>query len=205
MKNSTEQDDYDVADEILARLLESKLSDQIVRRIEAAAAEYRHPEQDVQDASKFNDEIARFVQHLYRQALVPSRNLSVTEALAEAIDLLEYCRDVGGYESALLEAIAVDGAGVRFVLRCLAQALADRESSRMEIASLAEAINPTDWRLHHSLTEAVLRTYPEMRPSDVPGCESIHLAAHYKDLIRSAKRQHSLLSQFVTGPAKVSG
>jgi len=199
MTSLTKAEDSYGAQEILDSLLESTVVDQVVHHFDLCLAEYNYPEHDVKSTNEFNDEITRFIQHIYRHARTPHQNLSSREALAEAIHILKQCSEIDDYSEALIKATTTAGAGVNYVLECIAKAVRDSEIRKTFDLIFSKTVDPSNWKLQIEITEILFRDFGSFLRPEIAAGSPTQFAGECRRLAEVVKNSLDTIRQ-LAGP-----
>ena len=117
---------------------------------------------------RFHQVIGEFTQHVYRSGVRVSRELSPTQAAAEAIFLLENgyrSAQSDGYDAALLDAMNPQTDGIRWVLAHLADIIKEKERGKYTSWVFATTLGSLDWSAKCRLAQVLL---DQLSPCLVP-------------------------------------
>ena len=148
----------------------------------------------------FNRIIAGFVQHLYREGLRLSRNLSDRESLTEAVSLLrKYYRGVytKGYDGALLDAVTGSLEGVEMVLSALAEAIKAAERDKYIASIFVQNIDQLDWEGKCQIVSTYFKQYENSLPPQFCEMDCARWAGHLADLIVNHMSSERLIGQII--------
>jgi len=174
-------------EKILTVLQNDYTTNRISEQIDNALKNY-NPKKDIKTHNDFNNELSRFIQHLFLNGLPIPRNISLKKALSEAINLLEQyyeCQGAIGYDAAYLEAVSPSGKGFNFVLTQLTETLKNIEISRYTNWLHAALINPSDWKTQRKIVEELINNYRRFLPNEIVNRKPIYFVKHYRDLIET--------------------
>ena len=179
----------------LTRLLnEAHLSALIDEPVDRVAAGVRHERAEADSVAGLHEVAARFVQRLYAEALPGMRKLSASQALDEAITLLErgYAgRGANGYFEAVLDATDESHGGIEVALLKMADVVKVRRRALYVNWLVARHIDPTDWELKCSLASLLLdRCEPFLSPQ-LQGCSPERTSAARTSTSRSSATRRS--------------
>ena len=171
---------------IIDQLNERILSYSIDKPVDEALKNFKVNSSEVTSHKEFNSIIASLFQELYRHNLGFTRELSESEALGEAIMLLEkyYQTDrFNGYEGALFEATIKGQHGILFVLKRIVEIYKQNEREKYISSIIKKSIDPTDWYLVKELIEEIVKSYHHRLPSELLKFKPIELIPYYEELI----------------------
>lgn len=193
--------------EILAILEDQAHIQRISDRIEYARNSFNLMTSDVKSHSEFNQEISRFIQHVYSRGLLVSKVVSSKGALSEAINLLDqYYGNQGGdgYNEAYLDAVSTTGKGIEFVLQALAEIISQREIGRYINWLFASIIDPTDKETHEVTIEGIIKKFGSLLPEEIVTGNPVRFVKNYRDLIETIISTNNLLKQIETSSIIIS-
>jgi len=171
---------------ILSELIESVQARMISDRIDSAFRSLQLPGVKVVSHCEFNNQIALFIQHIFRDGLINPVNLDKNAALAEAISLIDLHYEgfgVIGYESAYLEVIDESGKGLESVLTKMAEIIKSIETQKWLNAYYLRNINPLDKNLHAEIVKSLFEQYPEYYPENILTIDPVCFCQHYRELL----------------------
>jgi len=175
-----------ILENIVGLLDEEIVSREIDAPIDLALQTFRFDEKMPFSHADFNQIIARFVQHLYREGLRLWRDLSDRESLTEAISLLRrYYRGVytKGYDGALLDACTGRLEGVEMVLSALAEAIKVAERDKYIVSIFVQNIDQLDWEGQCQIVSTYFKQYESSLPPQLRETDCARWAGHLADLI----------------------
>jgi hypothetical protein len=182
MMNLNRQQGSLLIHQLLTDLREDTPEQEIAERLDLAATDYPRQRYDSINSDTLNEEIARFIQHLYRHGLVPSRQVNYRVALAEANYLLDSSyagRRQGGYETAYLHISTTGSEGLEILFRDLTETVKERAIRRFTGWKWSILIDPTDKDLHRNIVEGLMDHFGQLLlGQDVAG-GSDHWAKFY--------------------------
>lgn len=123
----------------------------------------------------FMDVVGDFVRRIYLDGLGASRNLSRSQARAEALIIIERAyqsQDVQGYYAALAEAFN----GIESVLARIAEFIITRTRERHIRWVHSSRIDPFDWPTRCLIAEILIERWGPFLPPDIRSCNSAQLA-----------------------------
>ena len=173
-------------DDIINQINERLLSDSIENSVDEVLKNFKVNPSEVTSHKDFNSIIALLFQELFRHNPGYTRVHSESEALGEAIMLLEnhYQTDKSkGYEGALFEAITKQQRGIIFVIERIAEIYKQKEHEKDITSIIKKSIDPTDWYLVKELIEEMVKNYHRWIRPEFLEFNPIELIPHYKELI----------------------
>lgn len=183
----------------LQRLLdEARLAAVIDEPIDRVAEAFQHECVGVTSVADLHEVVGRFVQRLHAEALPGKRTLSESQALGEAIALLErnYAgQGANGYFEAVLDARDESGAGIGLVLSKMADAMKVQGRALYVRWLIARHVDPTDWELKCSLAALLVEQCSLSLPPQLQACPCEQLADLAIDLLLSDLATASQLRQ----------
>jgi len=145
----TQQWAHQIIHELVSRLDDGRLAQQIDAPIDRATAEYECPPETTYSADEFHNRVADFVRYLYRRALPAGRRLSDGQAHDEAIALLQQCyegvRD-NGYDAAAMDAADPSLPGLPAVLIRLAESVKARQREMAARCIVTRVLGAAGWQ-----------------------------------------------------------
>jgi len=175
-----------IIDQIVALLDEQHLHQTIDTALDAAAASFQRPETPNVTHELFHRVLGDFVAHVYEHGLSIPQKLSLQQACAEAIALL----DAGyqgphrsGYEAALVDALDTAMDGMALVLFRLTEVLKVTERQKYTRWVFTEALAPLDWQCRCRVAETLLDRLRTFLPAELLRCTAAQLADEIPALI----------------------
>ncbi len=169
--------------EILERLNvlldESKLLREIDQPIEAALQGFHVNQSQPLTTQDFHAAVAAFVRHIYQEGLAARYTLSASQALGEAILLLDSYyqgQQVRGYIGALLDAAQPPSLGLGLILTQLASIIAAAERQKYTAWVLARTLGPLSWPERCQVTGLLVQAYGPYLPQPLRSCPLEQLA-----------------------------
>jgi hypothetical protein len=181
---------------LLAELIESIPARTISDMIDSAFRSFQLPGERVASHNEFNEHIALFIQHIYRDGFINPVNLDKNAALAEAISLLDlYYEGFGviGYESAYLDVIDDTGKGFEFVVTKMAEIIKNIETQKWLNAYYLRNINPLDKNLHAEIIKSLFEQHPEYYPENILTIDPVCFCQHYRELLDIVVQSEGLI------------
>jgi len=202
MKNSNSQDvknkTLQVLGTLLARLDTNHISHAFDRVLDSYIDQYRIST----NHAEFNREIAGFLQAVYLIGVRPSMTLSIREATAKAISLLNRYRNsqgAEGYEAAYLDAVYSGEEGIGDVCFQLLQIVKESEIRKYRDYVYATTIDPSDWRLHINITAGIIELYGEFLPPLIRESPPVRFSWYYKELINMVLSSQDIALKISSG------
>ena len=168
-------------DRIDSLLDEGHMQESIDRRLDSAAVTFLMPGIDSTIPSNrgFLDLIAKFARHVHLCGLPISRNLTATQARAEAVSILErtYQGQGGrGYEAALVDTLSLGESGADYILSYVTNALKVEERRKHIRWVLATNIDSLSWESKRDIVCVILCRLKDLLPDEVRTCRPERLA-----------------------------
>lgn len=127
----------------------------------------------------------RFVQHLFRLGLQPSREITLSCACATAEDLLNTSyRVCGGYYAAYLDG-RESASALAGVFQALLGAMKEVERERYERSILAEQTSGWEWGVQIEITRSLLKRLSKYLPDDLRELSPAQLSGSWLELLRA--------------------
>ena len=173
-------------DTLVVLLNEERMAEEIDERIDLVVETFKTKVKVPLSHPDFNRLIAEFVRDLYRKGLRLPRYLSLKEALAEAVSLLEkYYQGIHtrGYDEALVDASGNDLEGFEYVLSQLAESIKAVERIKYVKWVFTDTVDQSDWEAHCRIAATYLVKYKDLLPPEFRDMDPARLAEHFQDLI----------------------
>ena len=148
----------------------------------------------------FNRIIAGFIQHLYRDGLRLSRDLSDRESLTEAVSLLRrHYRGVytKGYDGALLDASTGNLEGIEMVLSVLAETIKATERDKYTASVFVHNIDQLDWKAQCQIVSTYFKRYESSLPPQLRETDCARWTGYLSDLIVNHMSSEILIGQII--------
>ena len=173
-------------DTLVVLLNEERMAEEIDERIDLVVETFKTKVKVPLSHPDFNRLIAEFVRDLYRKGLRLPRYLSLKEALAEAVSLLEkYYQGIHtrGYDEALVDASGNDLEGFEYVLSQLAESIKAVERIKYVKWVFTDTVDQSDWEAHRRIAATYLVKYKDLLPPEFRDMDPARLTEHLRDLI----------------------
>jgi hypothetical protein len=180
---------------IVALLDETCVRDKIDEPIDVAAATFSFEEVQPVSHRHFHQVLGNFVQHVYQNGLHPPQVLSLAQACAQAIALLDmgYSSQARGYDAALVDAMSPRHDGMNLVLAQLAEVTKDNEKRKYMHWVFAASLGPLAWSERCRVAGLLLdRLRPFLSPQ-LQGCVAAQLVDEIPALIATHLSSDALL------------
>lgn len=202
MMNSSSQDIKNKTLQVLgtlsARLDTSHISHAFDQALDYYVNQYRIPVNN----AEFNREIASFLQTVYLIGVKPSMTLSIREATAKAVSLLDrYHNNQGakGYEAAYLDAVYSGEEGIGDVCFQLLQIVKESEIRKYRDYVYSTTIDPSDWQFHVNITQGIIELFGEYLPPLIGESPPVRFSWHYKELIEMVLSSQDIALKISSG------
>jgi|GEM_PF-2064163 len=186
MKNSSEAMQSQLIKDIIDKVLSVSAVEEISQVWDVAINSYAFPKDDISSLTEFNECLTEFVMHMPGYGREVSSGQARSEALAEAISLLERNYDsqgAKGYDGAYLDAIDTFGAGITAVLTQLGEAMKQQQLFRLIEWHTTNLINPTDWQLQKQIVTHLIKLLGDSLPEVIRDSDPSRFTNTYRDLI----------------------
>jgi len=161
-----------------ARQIDDPIDDALERFGDVRPEPYSH--------TRFTETTARFVQHVYEQALPPGRTLTLWQARDEAVALLARAYRgtyANGYHGAVLDAADPSGPGLGLVLARIAEVIkSERRQMQMRCVE-SRHIDSADWDTKCAMALILIGRCGEFLPPELRCCPPEQLAEDVFDLL----------------------
>ena len=130
--------------------------------------------------------IGDFVHHINKNGSRLRQKLSVTQARAEAVAILEagyQGSHASGYDAAFLDVLNPKLDGYEFVLSQIAEIIKGMSRQRHIKWVYSSRIAPLDWPTRYRIAEILLKHWRPFLPLNISQCSPAQLADHLPDLI----------------------
>ena len=187
-----------ILDKLSALLCEERIAKEVDEPIDLAAHTFRLKITIPINYSKFNQVIAAFVRHLYRNGAALSHGLSEQEALAEAIFLLEghyQNEEAKGYDKALLDAVGTDIEGFELVLYRLADAIKTVERKKYIQWVFVDNFFHLGWELKQRIVSFYLKQNEVYLQTPLIDLNPVRLVDHFCELLLNHLSDDNLINQ----------
>jgi hypothetical protein len=186
MKNSSEAKQSQQIKDIIDKVLSVSAVEEISQVWDAAINSYAFPKDDISSFTEFNECLTEFVMHMPGYNREVSSGHARSEALTEAINLLERHYDnngTRGYEAAYLDAIDTFDAGIAAVLTQLGEVMKQQQLFRLIEWHTTNLINPTDWPLQKQIVTHLIKLLGDSLPEVIRNSDPSRFTNTYRDLI----------------------
>lgn len=191
---------------ILGLLDEELMRSEIDERIEKAAAQFEFDHEVPVTHQFFTRIISAFVQHIYEHGLRLPRLLSASQALTEAVAVLErgYRNPHAmGYDAAYLDAVNPEQNGVVVVLAGMTEAIKETERKKYVRWVFRSCIDQSDWNMKCQMAEFLLEHIGPFLPPEILRYDPAQLAEDLPELIVTHLRTDRVLGQLLSGSANL--
>ena len=188
-----------IVDEILRLTDEEYLQCLIDEPIEKAAFEFEFEEIKPVTHRTFLSVTASFVRHIYKGALLVPKTLSLAQAGAEAIAILEDTYqnvDTKGYYAAFIDA-SIRQSGLEFVLAHMAESIASTERAKHLRWACARLMDPWEWPERCLMAEILLERWKPFLPPQIKDCSPAQLVDHLPEWISTLHGVDSMVKKFM--------
>ena len=188
-----------ILDEILRLTDEQYLKRLIDETIEKVAFEFEFKEINPVTHKTFMNVTTQFVRHIYRSALPVPKTLSLAQAKAETIVILEDTYqnvDNKGYYAAFLDA-SIKQSGLEFVLAQMAESITFTERAKHLRWACARLMDPWQWTERCLIAEILLERWKPFLPPQIKDCPPAQLADHLPEWISTLHGTDSIIKKFL--------
>lgn len=186
-----------IIEEAFERISEEYLHIRIDEPIEKAAASFEFDREAPVTHQTFSQITRDFVRHIYGQGPWWWRKMSIPEAGAEALAILEsgYQSPIGrGYDSAFLAASNQQYNGLEYVLTQMAGYISAMARARYIRWVLASQIELSDWPKRCLIAEILLKQWEPFLPSNLRACSPAQLSYCLPELIKVLLSANKMVS-----------
>ena len=186
-----------IIEEVFEKISEEYLHIWIDEPIEKAAASFEFDREALITHQTFIQITGDFVRHIYGQGPCCWRKMSIPEANAEALAILEsgYQSPIGrGYDYAFSAASNQQFNGLEYVLAQMAGYISAMARTRYIRWVLASQIELSDWPKRCLIAEFLLKQWEPFLPSNLRACSPAQLAYWLSDLINSMLTANKMVS-----------
>ena len=172
--------------EIFDLLGEEALQQSCDSPINDAAQSFQLPETDKVTYRLFLETIGSFVQHIYAHGWMPRQALSLPQARAEAIRLLQrnyQGQGAYGFEAAYLDALNPTFNGLEFIITQLTQIMISKARQRYTNWVLQDHLNCLEWSERVLMANKLMQRWLSLEPDNMEHAHPSQLADHCGDLI----------------------
>jgi len=198
MNSEHVQSFQEVIDRMLSLLSEERILAEIDQPLDEAVGAFQLELREPLSHSSFNEVVAQFIRHIYRAGLRLPRHLSKTEALAEAVFLLQRYYQGGyteGYDGALWDAMSRSLEGLELALSRLGESVKEVERNKYVNSVFAQHVDLLDWETKRQLVITYLDQYGDFLPAQVRELDPARLVDHFHALIINHTSSINLLKQ----------
>lgn len=188
-----------ILDEILRLTDEQYLKRLIDEPIEKAAFEFEFKEINPVTHQAFMSVTTQFVRHIYKGALPVPKTLSLAQAQAETIAILEDTYqnvDTKGYYAAFLDA-SIKQSGLEFVLAHMAESITFTERAKHLRWAYATLMDPWQWPERCLIAETLLERWKPFLPPQIKDCFPAQLAEHLPEWINTLHATDGMIKRFL--------
>ena len=187
----------------VAQLLDEQL---MARRIDESIDRARDEFERVGDGyshRRFIEATARFVQHVYGEALPCVRRLTPSQARDEAVGLLTRAYEgtyADGYHGAVLDASDPSGPGIELALAGIAETIKAQQRQMYVRWVQVRHVDSADWPTKCAMASILLEWCGESLPPELRDCAPEQLAEDVFDLLALHTATSSQFRPVLTGP-----
>lgn len=185
MKNSEDVLQLEnVLDRIFGLLNNERITLEIVKPLEYAINSFQLEIKTPISYKVFNQVIAEFIRHIFRNGICQKRDLSLDKSLSKAISILNRHYHLG-YDGALIDALYDQFGGVELVLHRVGEAVKEIEREQYVRSVFLNNIDWSDWQIKKKLVEIFLKKYRKILPIQLRDKKPESLVKSLTDLIDS--------------------
>jgi hypothetical protein len=185
-------------DEIVDLLGYQRIAVEVDQHLDQAVQAFRFEVRDPLTESSFREIVSEFVRHVYEMGLRLPRRLPGSEALSEAIFLLEAYYQGGyteGYDGALFDAMQGNLEGLELVLSRLGESIKTIERSKYVNWVFADHFDRLDWEARRQLVTTYMKRYGDSLTPALREINPARLVDHFRALIDNHVFSNDLLKQ----------
>jgi len=175
-----------IIEQVFKLIDEQYLYQLIDQRIEEAAVDFEFGREEPMTHRAFVRIIGDFVYHIYKKGLCIRQTLSVTQARAEALAILEE-RYIGpharGYYAAFLDVSNSKLDGNEFILTQITEIIKALARGRHLKWVYFSQLAQLDWPTRCQIAEILLKHWRPFLPLNICQCPPVQLVDHLPDLI----------------------
>lgn len=199
---SSKTDVKEIIFKIFNLLDENNISKEIDSLINKAIDEFVFEFSGEYSHKRFHYLISKLVQFIYKRGLKLPKEISLTEALAEAISLLElgYRNDYSaGYDAAIVDASNPEINGLELIKSALIEIIKNIEQQKYIEWVFTASIDPATWETKCKVIEFLLTLYAPFLPKNIQISESYLFVDSYKELILKSLNTDVIINQLASG------
>jgi len=181
---------------------ENNISKEIDGLINKAIDEFIFDFSGEYSLKRFHELISKLVQFIYQRGLKLPKILSLTEALAEAISLLElgYRNEYSaGYDAAIVDASNPEINGFELIKSSLIEIIKNVEREKYIEWVFVSYIDTSDWKIKCEIIEFLFWIYIPYLPPRTQSYDPVVFADCYKELILNNINANQIIVQLSTG------
>lgn len=189
--------------EKVVELLEGEMMIEIETRIDQAVATFTFDQTAPFSHKLFNQTIADFVRHIYEHGLLLAQRLTPSQAMAEAIAILEQNYrniDDSGYETALFDSSIPELNILAEIVDFIGGAIKARERQNHVNWIIAAHLESLDWQIRRRATELLVEKYREFLPDEMLRYPPSRFTDKLADLLNTALSTASDLQKIFDDP-----
>lgn len=175
-----------VLDKVICLLSHERILAEVDQPIDQAIQVFQLETEGPLSHPRFNQIVTEFVRHVYQIGIRLPRYLSNTEALSEAVFLLERHYQGGytmGYDGALLDAMDQNLEGLEWVLYRLGESVKEVERNKYINWVFAAHVDCLDWETRRRVVITYLDRYGEFLTLRLREISPGRLVESFQDLI----------------------
>jgi hypothetical protein len=175
----------EIVHEVLELIDEQYLYQFIDKCIEEAAAEFNYKRKPAMTHQDFIHVIGDFIHHIYKTGFWIRQIISIKQARAEAVALLEkYYQGPysSGYDTAFLDLLNSKLDGLEFILSQIAEIIkASTREKHIQWVYLSR-ITPLDWSTRCEISKILIKRWAPFLPPNLRQSSPVQIADHLPEL-----------------------
>jgi len=176
----------EIIEEVTDLISEDHIRELCEEPITQALMDFDYDSETEIDHALFLKITGRFVQHIFAQAWNPRQQLSLRQARAEAIRMLQndYRGNAGfGLEGAYLDAIDPIYDGLGFVLKQMAEILSAKARQNHLGWVFGTRLDTLDWAVRREVANELLKRWKRSSPGTAPAIDPAQATDHCAELL----------------------
>ncbi len=189
MMNSDQKKNADsLLDDLFESLDDTNLQKLIDNPIRNAADDFEVHNSSEPSFDQFVKTTAQFVQYIYANGFQLPIKMTVAQAKAELLVLLEegyQNANTKGFDAAYLDFLLMESDGLAYIMRRITDIIISRKRASYAAWIISSRITPQDWQIKCLIVESIFSRWAPYFPKTLLNCQPAQLANHIPGLIQA--------------------